>query len=184
MLEVLLMCSYILLLILPTLRWDWLLLLILALHRLLLLLAWCRLRLISSSDGSSFLELFLLLFATRLRIRVTVRILLPLIESFVFSVGMAFEVSHVLVNIDSFEAVLFKLSQETFYDLREFREIFLDVSLILLVLPLNVDKELLEMVRIVHDELVNYGLMKVDTWKLIRITFNDHRCHSSKVSGD
>jgi hypothetical protein len=64
---------------------------------------------------------------------------------------MTLEISHVLVNVDSLEAVLLKLSQETLYDLGELGKIFLDISLILLVLPLNVNKELLEMVRIIHD---------------------------------
>lgn len=64
---------------------------------------------------------------------------------------MTLEVPHVLVNVDSLEAVLLELSQETLYNLSEFSEILLDVSLIFLVLPLNMHKELLEMVRIIHD---------------------------------
>jgi hypothetical protein len=64
---------------------------------------------------------------------------------------MTLEVPHVLVNVDSLEAVLLELSQETLYNLGEFSEILLDISLILLVLPLNVHKELLEMMRIIHD---------------------------------
>ena len=95
---------------------------------------------------------------------------------------MTLEVSHVLVNVDSFEAVLLKLSQETLYDLGELGKIFLDISLILLVLPLNVNKELLEMVRIIHDQLVNNGLMEVNTRKLIGITFNDYCSHGCEVS--
>jgi hypothetical protein len=64
---------------------------------------------------------------------------------------MTLEVPHVLVNVDSLEAVLLELSQETLYNLGEFSKILLDISLILFVLPLNVHKELLEMVRIIHD---------------------------------
>lgn len=170
--------------ILPILRRNRMLLLILPLHRLLLLLLTRSiLCLITSSNCSSFLEFFLLLLATRLRIGVAVRILLPLIQSLVFSVGMTFEIPHILVNVDSFEAVLLKLSQETLHNLGEFREILLDVGLILLVLPLNVHKELLEMMRIIHDKLVYNGFMKVDTWKLIGITFYDHCSHGCEVSG-
>ena len=80
------------------------LLLILPLHRLLLTRS--TLCLISSCNRRSFLKFFLLLLATRLRIGVAVRILLPLIQSLVFSVGMTFEIPHILVNVDSFEAVL------------------------------------------------------------------------------
>jgi hypothetical protein len=96
---------------------------------------------------------------------------------------MTLEVPHVLVNVDSLEAVLLELSQETLYNLGEFSKILLDVSLILLVLPLNVHKELLEMVGIIHDQLVYDGLMKIDTRKLIGITFYDHCCHGREVSG-
>jgi hypothetical protein len=64
---------------------------------------------------------------------------------------MTLEVPHVLVNVDSLEAVLLELCQETLYNLGEFSKILLDISLILFVLPLNVHKELLEMVRIIHD---------------------------------
>lgn len=96
---------------------------------------------------------------------------------------MSLEVPHILVNVDSLEAVLLQLSQETFHYLGEFLEILLDIGLILLVLPLDVYKELLEMVGIIHDQLVYDGLMKIDAWKLIGITFYDHCCHGREVSG-
>ena len=95
---------------------------------------------------------------------------------------MSLEVPHILVNVDSLEAVLLQLSQETFHYLGEFLEILLDIGLILLVLPLDVHKELLEMVGIIHDQLIYNGLMKIDTRKLIGITFNDHCCHGREVS--
>jgi hypothetical protein len=178
------MLASILLLILPILRRNRLLLLILTLHRLLLLLLTrVTLCLIGSSHRSSFLEFFLLLLATRLRIRVAVGILLPLIQSFVLSVCMSLEVPHILVNVDRLQTVLLQLSQETLHYLRKFGEILLDVALILLVLPLDVDKKLLEMVRIIHDQLVYNGFVKVDTWELIGIAFNDHCSHGGEVSG-
>jgi hypothetical protein len=64
---------------------------------------------------------------------------------------MPLEIPHILVNVDCFEAILLKLVQKAFYNLGELRELFLDDSFILLVLSLYMYKELLEMVRIIHD---------------------------------
>lgn len=180
-----LLAGCILLLILPRLGRNWLLhLLILTLHLLLLLLLsrWLWLSLICCSNCCRFLQLVLLLLASRLRVRVAVRILLPFVESFVLSVGMALEVPHVLIDIDSFLAVLLELVQETFDNLSELGEILLDESLILLVLTFDVDKELFEMVRIIHDQLIDDSLVEINTRELVGITLNDDCSHSCEMS--
>ncbi len=80
---------------------------------------------------------------------------------------MALEVSHILVNIDRFLAILFKLLQETFNNLCKLREVLFDESLILLVLTFYVNKELLEVMRIIHNQLIDDSLMEIDTRELV-----------------
>lgn len=94
---------------------------------------------------------------------------------------MALEVSHILVNIDRFLAVLFKLLQETFDNLCELGEVLLDESLILLVLTFYVNKELLEVMRIIHNQLIDDSLMEIDTRELVRIALNNDCSHSCEM---
>lgn len=95
---------------------------------------------------------------------------------------MALEVSHILVNIDRFLAVLFKLLHETFDNLCELGEVLLDESLILLVLTFYVNKELLEVMWIIHNQLIDDSLMEIDTRELVRITLNNDCSHSCEMS--
>jgi hypothetical protein len=80
---------------------------------------------------------------------------------------MPLEISHVLVDIDNFSTLLVYLVQETFNQFCEFREFFLNHRIILFVLASDVREEFFEMLGIIHDQLVNDCLMKIDARELI-----------------
>ena len=94
---------------------------------------------------------------------------------------MPLEISHVLVNVDDLGALLIDLIQKALDDLSEFGVLFLDHSLILLVLRPDVGEELLEMLRVIHDELVNDGLVEVAAGELVGISLYNHCRHVGEV---
>ena len=49
--------------------------------------------------------------------------------------------------------------------------------MILFVLSSDVRKKLFEMLRIIHDQLVNDRFVEIYAWKFIGVTFNDNRGH-------
>lgn len=126
----------------------------------------------------------LLLLPLRLRIRATIGHLFPLIQSLVLSQGMSLEIPHVLIDVDDLCAFLVNLIQEALDDLRELRVFILDYHLILLVLAAYVRKELLEVLGVIHDQLVDDRLVEVDARELVRISLDNHCGHRGEVLGD
>ena len=96
---------------------------------------------------------------------------------------MSLKVSHVLINVDYLSTVLLNQSHEALNQLGEFRMLFLNSRLILLILAPYVSEKLLQVLRIIHDQLVDNCFVKIDTWKFIGVTFDDYCCHSSEVLG-
>ena len=80
---------------------------------------------------------------------------------------MPLEVPHVLVDIDYLGALLVYLVEETLDQLGELRGLVLDHRVVLLVLAPDVREELLEVLGIVHYQLVYDCFVKVDAGKLI-----------------
>lgn len=71
--------------------------------------------------------------------------LLLLIELFVFSEGVPLEVSHVLIDIDHFVALLLDLTVEVFEKTGKVGVLLADQILVLLVVPTDVGEKLFEM---------------------------------------
>ena len=80
---------------------------------------------------------------------------------------MSLEVPHVLINIDDFSALLVNLVEEALNQLCEIRMLLLDDSVILLVLVPDVRKELFEVLRIIHDQLIDDSFMQVNAWEFV-----------------
>lgn len=80
---------------------------------------------------------------------------------------MALQVFHVLINVNYLLFVLVNLAHEGFNGLGKFRVLLLDDNLILLVVLLNVSKELLEVQFIIKDQLVDNCLVKLVARKLV-----------------
>lgn len=97
---------------------------------------------------------------------------------------MPLEIPHVLVDVDYLGALLVDLIQEALDYLRELGVLLLDDHVILLVLAANVREELLEVLRVVHDQLVDNRLVQVDARELVRVTLNNYRGHRGEVLGD
>lgn len=74
---------------------------------------------------------------------------------------MLFQVLHVLIDIDNLRVVRIHLLHEAINDLGELRMLFINGSLFSLKLAANVGEELLEVLRVIHDELVNDGFVEV-----------------------
>ena len=126
----------------------------------------------------------LLLLPLGLRVRAAIGHLFPLIQSLVLSQGMSLEIPHVLVNVDYLSTFLVNLIQEALDDLRELRVLLLDYHLTLLVLATYVREELLEVLRIIHDQLVDDRLVEVDARELVGVPLDDHCGHRGEVLGD
>lgn len=97
---------------------------------------------------------------------------------------MSLEVLHVLINVYDLRAVRLNLLHEALNQLSELGVLFLNKVLVFLVLPTDVGEELLKVLRIIHDQLVDYGLVKVNARELIGVTFDDHSSHGSKMLRD
>ena len=97
---------------------------------------------------------------------------------------MPLEIPHVLVDVDDLGTFLVDLIQEALDDLRELGVLLLDYHLTLLVLTTYVREELLEVLRIVHDQLVDDRLVQVDARELVGVTLDDHCGHRGEVLGD
>jgi len=59
--------------------------------------------------------------------------------------------------------------------------LFPDDSLISLVVLTNVRKKLLEVLRVIHDELIDYSFVEVERGKFVWIAFNNDSCHGGKM---
>lgn len=59
--------------------------------------------------------------------------------------------------------------------------LFPDDSLISLVVLTNVREKLLEVLRIIHNELVDYSFMEVEGGKFVGIAFYNDSCHGGKM---
>ena len=129
-------------------------------------------------------HLVLLLLPLGLGVGAAIRHLLPLIEGLVLSEGVPLEIPHVLVDVDYLGALLVDLIQEALDYLRELGVLLLDDHVILLVLAANVREELLEVLRVIHYQLVDDRLVEVDARELIRVTLDNHRRHRGEVLGD
>lgn len=129
-------------------------------------------------------HLVLLLLPLRLGVGAAVRHLFPLIQGLVLSQGVPLEIPHVLVDVDYLGALLVDLIQEALDYLRELGVLLLDDHVILLVLAANVREELLEVLRVIHDQLVDDRLVEVDARELVGVTLNNHRRHRGEVLGD
>lgn len=66
-------------------------------------------------------------------------------------------------------------------ELDEIRVFLLNDGLISLILVTDVLKELLEMLAVIHDQLINDSFVKINAWELIRITLNNDCSHLSEV---
>jgi len=97
---------------------------------------------------------------------------------------MPLEIPHVLVDVDYLGTFLVDLIQEALDDLRELGVLLLDDHLTLLVLAAYVREELLEVLRIVHDQLVDDRFVEVDARELVGVTLDDHCGHRGEVLGD
>ena len=94
---------------------------------------------------------------------------------------MTLKISHVLVDVDDLGVILLNLAHEAFDQTSEIWVVILDVGLVLLVMTPNVGKELLEMLRIIHDQFANDCLVEVNAWELVRVTFDYHCCHRGEM---
>jgi hypothetical protein len=47
-----------------------------------------------------------------------------------------------------------------------------------------VRKELLEMLRVIHYQLIDNGFVKINTGEFVRVAFNNHSSHGSEVFGN
>ena len=56
--------------------------------------------------------------------------------------------------------------------------------MVLLVLAANVREELLEVLRVIHDQLVDDRLVEVDARELVRVALDNHRRHRGEVLRD
>lgn len=74
---------------------------------------------------------------------------------------MLFQVLHVLIDIDDLGVVRVHLLHEAINDLGEFRMLFIDSSFFSLKLAADVREELLEVLRVIHDEFVDDGFVEV-----------------------
>ena len=97
---------------------------------------------------------------------------------------MPLEIPHVLVDVDYLGALLVDLIQEALDYLRELGVLLLYDHVVLLVLAANVREELLEVLRVVHDQLVDDRLVEVDARELVRVSLNNNRRHRGEVLGD
>lgn len=97
---------------------------------------------------------------------------------------MPLEIPHVLVDVDYLGALLVDLIKEALDYLRELGVLLLDDHVILLVLAANVREELLEVLRVVHDQLVYDRLVEVDARELVRVPLDNHCGHRGEVLGD
>ena len=97
---------------------------------------------------------------------------------------MPLEIPHVLVDVDYLGALLVDLIQEALDYLRELGVLLLYDHVVLLVLAANVREELLEVLRVVHDQLVDDRLVEVDARELVGVTLNNHRRHRGEVLRD
>lgn len=75
---------------------------------------------------------------------------------------MLLEVLHVLIDVDDLGVVLVDLLHEAFDELGKLGVSLVDGSLLALALATDVCKELFEVLGVVHDELVDDRLVKVD----------------------
>lgn len=94
---------------------------------------------------------------------------------------MSLQISHVLINVNDLGTLLINLIQKALNQLCEIRELFLDNCMILLVLSSDMSKKLFEMLRIVHNQLVDDRFVEINAWEFIGVTFDDNRCHQSEV---
>ena len=97
---------------------------------------------------------------------------------------MSLEIPHILIDVDNLGTFLVDLIQEALDYLRELRVLLLDDNMILLVLAAYVREELLEVLGIIHDQLVNDRLVEVDARELIGIPLDNHCGHRGEVLGD
>jgi hypothetical protein len=74
---------------------------------------------------------------------------------------MLFQVLHVLINVDNLGVVRVHLLHEAINDFCELRVFFIDSCLLSLKLPADVCEELLKMLRVIHNEFVNNGLVQI-----------------------
>jgi hypothetical protein len=80
---------------------------------------------------------------------------------------VALQISHVLINVYDLGTFLVNLVQEALNKFSKFRVFFLNDSMIFLVLASDMVEEFLEMLRIIHYQLVDDCLMKINTWELV-----------------
>jgi len=97
---------------------------------------------------------------------------------------VSLKISHVLIDVYDLLRVLLKLRHKTIDKLCELWEFLLDYRLIFLVLPPNVSEELFEMLRVIHNQLVNDGFVKVNAREFIRVAFDDYCSHSREMLRD
>jgi len=80
---------------------------------------------------------------------------------------VALQISHVLINVYDLGTFLVNLVQEALNKFSKFRVFFLNDSMIFLVLASDMVEEFLEMLRIIHYQLVDDCLMKINTRELV-----------------
>jgi hypothetical protein len=59
-----------------------------------------------------------------------------------------------------------------------------DESFVPLEVTLDVVKELLEVLRVIHDKLANYRFVQIKRWELVGVALNNHGRHVGEMLGD
>lgn len=88
--------------------------------------------------------------------------LLTVVESVVLGESVSFQIAHVLINVNDLGVVLLNLRHEALNQFSEFRIDFPDGLFVTLEVLLDVSEELLEVLRVVHDQLADDGLVQVN----------------------
>jgi hypothetical protein len=97
---------------------------------------------------------------------------------------MSLQVAHILINVDHLIAFLLNLAVETLQELAELRVLLPDELLVFFEVAADVGEELLKVLRIIKDQPVNDGLVKVNRGEFIGVTLYDYGSHVSKVLGN
>jgi hypothetical protein len=97
---------------------------------------------------------------------------------------MSLQVAHILIDVDHLIAFLLNLAVETLQELAELRVLLPDELLVFFEVAADVGEELLKVLRIIKDQSVNDGLVKVNRGEFIGVTLYDYGSHVSEVLGN
>jgi hypothetical protein len=97
---------------------------------------------------------------------------------------MSLQVAHILIDVDHLVAFLLNLAVETLQELAELRVLLPDELLVFFEVAADMSEELLKVLRVIEDQPVNDGLVKVNRGEFIGVTLYDYGSHVGEILGN